>query len=449
MFLCESKVVVKRHHIWMSLVSLVLFCVIPWQSKAETLEFNRLRRQVLTQAVEMKLAAKEVDISRQRIREARAAYYPALSFRYSNEWFKDFTESSGSLDSVGGTVISSTGSKWKNVATLALNYSLYDFGTRALRVNSAELEMEQTRRQKEQREQDLSLQLLDLFSRGWRLQTQQEIQQQRLDLAEERYALGQRLYRAGTVDRIKVGELAIDVAETRLLVEQLEHQFSDVLWALTELSGRRYEPTATSFVPLGSTDASYVTIALLPEVQALDLAIEAKQNEADMALRRFLPTLNLYSSYTFYGRDSSDWSQAFSDLDDTNFSCGITLDVNLFDGFGDLAQFERLKLEKEHLQLQREKKVAELTTRYQTLKYRADQSLHKEKHWSHTRGTLEEQRDMMTRLSRQQLRDQVTQIGQQLDLLEQQLQIRLDEIDQMNALNQLTLLSAYQSRRDF
>lgn len=90
-----------------------------------------------------------------------------------------------------------------------------------------------------------------------------------------------------------------------------------------------------------------------------------------------------------------------------------------------------------------------MTTRYQTLKYRAEQSLHKKQRWSHTRRTLEEQRDMMTRLSQQQLRDQVTQIGQQLDLLEQQLQVRLDEIEQMTALNQLTLLSAYQFRSDF
>ncbi|WP_321532212.1 TolC family protein [uncultured Desulfuromonas sp.] len=448
MFLCGNKVVAKRYHIWMRVLLLVLFCIIPRQGKAGTLEFNQLRREILAQAYDVKLAAKEIDISQQRIREAGAAYFPALSFRYSNEWFKDFTESSGGLDSVGGTVISSSGSKWKNVATLSLNYTLYDFGTRSLRVDSAKLETEQTRRQKEQREQDVSLQVLDLFARGWRLQTQQNIQQQRLELAEERYALGQRLYQAGTMDRIKVGELAIDVAETRLLVEQLQRQFVDVLWALTELSGHCYEPT-TTFVPLGASDAASVTIALLPEVQALDLAIETKQNEVDMALRRFLPTLNLYSSYTFYGRDSSDWSQAFSDLDDTNFSCGITLDVNLFNGFGDLAQFERLKLEKEHLQLQREKKVAELTTRYQTLKYRADQSPDKKQRWSHTRRTLEEQRDMMTRLSQQQLRDQVTQIGQQLDLLEQQLQVRLDEIEQMTALNQLTLLSAYQFRPDF
>jgi outer membrane protein TolC len=432
----------------MSSLLLVSFCIIPWQSNAETLEFNRLRGQVLAQAYEIKLAEKEIDISQQRIREANAAYFPTVSFRYSNEWFKDFTESSGGLDSVGGTVISSSGSKWKNVATLSLNYTLYDFGTRALRVDSAELETEQICRQKEQREQDVSLQVLDLFSRGWRLQTQQNIQQHRLDLAEERYALGQRLYQAGTVDRIKVGELAIDVAETRLFVEQLQRQFSDVLWALTELSGHCYEST-TTFVPLGVSDASPVTITLLPEVLALDFAIESKQNEVDMALRRFLPTLNLYSSYTFYGRDSSDWSQAFSDLDDTNFSCGVTLDVNLFNGFGDLAQFERLKLEKEHLQLQREKRVAELTTRYQTLKDRADQSHRKEEHWSDTRDTLEAQGDMMRRLSQQQLRDQLTQIGQQLDLLDQQLQVRLDEIDQLTALNQLTLLSVYQSRQDF
>jgi len=331
---------------------------------------------------------------------------------------------------------------------VALNYTLYDFGTRSRRVNSAELETEQTRRQKEQREQELSLQILELFSRGCQLQTQREIQCQRLDLSQKRYGLGQRLCEAGTLDRIKVGELAIDVAQTRLLVEQLERQFADLLWALTELSGKKYPLALTSFLPLVATSAAAINISLLPEVKALDLAVEVKQNEYDMALRHFLPTLNFYSSYTFYGSDSSDWSQAISDMDDTNFSCGITLDVNLFNGFADVAQLQRVKLEKEHLQLQREKKVAQLTTQYQTLKYRSDQSRHREEQWMQTRRTIGCQEEMMTRLSRQQLRDQVTQIGQQLDLLEQQLQVQLDEIDHVTGLNRLTILSAYQFRND-
>lgn len=428
---------------------LLVFCLQPMWVDAATLEFNRLCQEVLAHAYDIKLADKEVEISQQRVSEATAAYYPTLSLRYSNEWFKDLTESSSGLDSVGGTVISSTGSKWKNVATMSLNYTLYDFGTRSRRVDNAKLETEKTRRQKLQREQELSLQLLDLFSTGCRLQTQGALQRQRLELSQERYGVGQRLYAAGTLDRIKVGELAIDVAEASLRAEQLEHQFVDLLWAVTELSGQHYDPASTYFSSLFPTSAAAITISLLPEVQALDLAIALKQNEHDMALRRFLPTLNLYSSYTYYGSDPSDWSQAFSDMEETNFFCGVTLDINLFNGFADVAQLRRLKLEKEHLHLQREKKIAELSTRYHALKYRSDQSRHRADQWSRTRQTLAGQEEMMNRLSQQQLLDQLTQIGQQLDLLDQQLQVQLDEIEHVTALNQLTILSAYQARQDF
>lgn len=343
---------------------------------------------------------------------------------------------------MGGTVISASGSKWKNVLDASLQYNLYDFGTRKNLYDNARRDVAIARLTRSQEEISIRLQVLDLYNRG--LKTQEELQSQELarDLQQEIFSLTRRLHRAGSLDRLQMGEAAIAVAEAAQRLDELTMARAEVLYGLTRLSGEVYDAALIRFTPLTSApDVGRVDITALPEIQAYDLAIHKKQAEYEIARNSYLPRLSFYSSYSFYGSDSGDWSQSISNLDETNFSCGIMMDLNIFNGLADQAKAARLQAEMQRLKVEREKKIAEHETNYRSLQHHARLFAQRREQWQGFRDRLDSQAVMTERLASQQLRDRLSILNQQLDLTTKGLQVRLQNIDRAANLRKLQILA--------
>ena len=409
---------------------------------AREISLEEVLQKTIIHSYDVQLADLDIEISQLRLTESRSSYFPTLNLRYTNEWFKDLTDGDGSLDSVGGTVISSSGSKWKNVLGATLNYNLYDFGVRKRLYDNARRDVAIARLTRNQEEINLSLQVLDLYIGG--LKGQEELQGQQLakELRQEIFGLSQRLHRAGSLDRIQMREAALAVAESNQRLDELIMERAEILHNLTMLSGEQYDEQQTRFVsPRPVPDINPVDITALPEIQAYELAIHKKQAEYEIASNSYLPRLSFYSSYSLYGSDSGDWSQAFSDLDETNFACGITLDLNVFNGLADQAKAARLQAEVRRLKVERDKKIAEHEKSYLSLQHHARLFTQRREQWQSYRNDLNDQADMADRLAREQLRNRLSLLNQQAALEAKELQTRLLEIDRAATLLKLQILA--------
>lgn len=408
----------------------------------QTLEFNTLLTRVYDHSHDLKLANVDIEINRQRLKETRAAYFPSLNLRYTNEWFEDLTDGGGSLDSVGGTVISASGSKWKNVLGASLHYNLYDFGARRNLYENARRDVAIARLTKSQGRISLGLQVLELYSQG--LKSQEELQNQELvcGLRQEIFALSQRLNQAGGLDRLQMGEAAIAVAEAGQRLDELIMVQAEVLQGITRLSGEVYDVQSTLFSPLmPAGDISSFDITALPEIQAYNLAIAKKEAEYRVARTSYLPRFSLYSSYSFYGSDSADWSRSMDNLAETNFACGIMMDLNVFNGFADQAKAARLQAEVRRLKIEREKKIAEQEQTYRSLQHHARLFTQRSKQWQGFRDGLGSQAGMTERLAREQLEGRLSIINRQVELAAKGLQARLLAIDRATTLLKLQIMA--------
>ncbi|MBU1059232.1 MAG: TolC family protein [Proteobacteria bacterium] len=423
----------------LSLVLLLATMVTPVpQALAQTLEVHALLTKVFNYSHELQLTDVDIEINRQRLQETRAAYFPTLNLRYTNEWFEDLSDGDGSFDSVGGTVISANGSKWKNVLGASLQYTLYDFGARKSLYDNARRDVAIARLIRSQKEISLSLQVLELYSRG--LKTQDQLLHQAFvhDLRQDIFALSQRLHQAGSLDRLQIGEAAIAVAEASQRLDELTMVRAEVLHNLTSLSGEEYDPQLIGFTSLTpGANMSEIDVTALPEIQAYNLAIDKKQAEYKIARTSYLPRLSFYSSYSFYGSDSGDWSQALSNLDETNFACGIMLDLNIFNGLADQAKAARLRAELQRLTIERKKKIAENETTYRSLQHHAQLLSQRREQWQDFRKGLDSQAVMTERLAREQVLDRLSSLNLEVDLAAKGLQARLQ--DRERAVNLLKL----------
>lgn len=437
--MCLTMIIMR--YVWQLFVIILLFSCLPEQAMCQNLNYLALQNKVLSHSHNLKLAAIDIEISLQRQVETKASYYPVINVRYTNEWFEDFTAGTGAVDSVDGTVISSSGSRWKNVAGASLTYNLFDFGIRSGLYANAKRDVEINRLTAKQEEIDLRLHLLDLYVEGLKVQERYEVQTVSHKLRRDIFILSKRLHKAGRMDRLELGEAAIAVAEVVQQLADLSMQRAEVLFTLSQLSGENYDEQFTQFSPFDvAMDVDHVDYGALPDIQAYQLAINNKQVESRIASKSYLPRFTFYSNYNFYGSDNADWTQSVTNVRNTSFSCGISLNMNLFNGFADQAKARRLQAEVERLQIERDKKMAEHETHYRTLQHHTELYGRSREQWQQFKGVLDNQASMTERLADEQIVDRVSLLNQQLQLLAKEQQVRLQVIDHRATLLRLQIL---------
>lgn len=431
-----------QSHVFFILYLCTVLLGYPFIANGKEISLEQVMQQAIAHSHNVQLADIDVEISQYRLTESRAAYYPTLNLRYTNEWFDDLTDGNGDWDSVGGTVISATGSKWKNILGASLNYNLYDFGIRERQVDNARRDVAIAGLTRSQEGIDLALQVLDLYISG--LKGQEEMQGQRLarELRQEIFSLSQRLHQAGSLDRMQMGEAAIAVAESSQRLDDLLMARAEILHGLTMLSGELYDEDETHFLtPHYIADINTLNVNGLPEIQAYDLAIRKKQAEYEIARNSYFPRVSLYSSYSFYGSDSSDWSQSISNMEEANLACGVTLDLNVFNGFADKANAARLQAEVRRMKVERSKKIAEHEANYRSLQHHAKLLAERRESHQRYRHDLEGQTEMADRLAKEQIQGRLATLNQRVAIAAKEIQISLQEIEQTATLLKLQILA--------
>ena len=422
---------------------LVLVFLVPGQGRAQDLIFSEILTQALVHSYDLKTAGLEKEIRRERLVEAGAMYFPTLSLHFTNEYMHDLGNDAANTVSVGETIIPGNESTFQHSLALSAQYLLYDFGVRKLKYGNAERDIVLAQHAAAQRLIDLKIEVLSLFGTGLRLQKKIETWFALLGLRKEGYEFTRRLVASGSRDKPEQGIAAISVAEALQNCEALQLEMIGVLEKLTFFTGKRYSMAGVRFMdfPDQAGAAVMADVSTLPEIRAYDVAIEQKKAEVDIALRHWLPTLSLYSSFRMYGDDRTDFINSLDSLEEKNAAVGLVVNMNIFNGFSDTAKARRLQKEMEKLKIEKEKKMAEDEQKLHTLARKDDLSEQGLENAGAYRLTLSDQETMGERLSGRQIIDRISLLQQKEAQMEKHLILTLAEVERrVNAL-QLQMLA--------
>jgi outer membrane protein TolC len=157
--------------------------------------------------------------------------------------------------------------------------------------------------------------------------------------------------------------------------------------------------------------------------QIYQLEIEKKKAELAILQKQRLPQFGFYTNYILYGSERSNMGNAFSNLEQTNVSFGISSSLPVFDGFKNQAQRQKTELEIARLQIERDKKVAEFVNKYE--------KLHKTAHFYNLEiqnqedllAKVNNKLEMIDKLDQQKLVNKTDVLSSKEELLSQKLEL--------------------------
>ena len=370
----------------------------------------------------------EVRIADTNIENAQSAYYPSLNFVYNGEYNRALNGESLSVESVGGTTITST-TRYQNSLALQLQYDLFHFGATDKQVSIATLERNTKQKERCLTEQQLHQSILDYYVKALKSKEEKVSKIKMLELRRQIYEMRERLYKAGESSRVDVGDDAIAVVQLQSDVENALMEYKESLLRLEQLSSLMFE-TDIELLPLEiqSIKASKKFEETL-EAHKIQTQIAQKQEEVSLNLRRQFPSLGLYSNYYLYGSDADIYRESLKDIGEKSWNVGMSLRFNVFEGFKHSSTHERLLLEVRKLEQEYERSAHdfEYETRSKKSKFEELSLIQ-----THAQKLFNEDKNKQEMLERLRATEQIDQISYLIFLHEQAqhtMQVKIQEID--------------------
>jgi len=422
-------------HSFRCVLATVLFALFALRPvDARTLDFDRVIEKVIKKSYDLKIAEVDIKINKLKLTEARAMYFPTLSVRLNNEYVRDLDKEAKGIAYVGETTLNSNDSTYQHSLSVNLNYNLFDFGARGMKYDNTKRDIKLAELALARLVTDIKVNVLSLYTKGLVLTKNIRTFKEILKLKKEIYRLTQKLYKAGAAGKINVTDAAIDLADKAKDLDSYRLELQRVLNTLMFYTGETYEVDSVQFEDFPDTKAKLTRpdVSQMPEIMAYDIEIAKKVAEYEILKRERLPKLSMYSSYRFYGKDSASFTSSFSSMRKRNVSVGVVVDLNLFQGFGDMARGQQLKTELYRLELQRDKKLAEQKKKINTLVDNARLFEHSRTRWNECLAQADNKYEMAQRLTEHKITDRISLLKQQVELLTRQLDITLKKIERVS-----------------
>lgn len=370
-------------YIFFGSIFLLFFCL---KAEAETLTFKTTLNQAINKSFDLKISTLDIDISKAELKSARADLFPTL-YTQANSEYNNGLGNVNNINYVGNTVVSSY-TQYRNLASVGLQYNLFDFGAIGKKVLIAKKDVEQKKVALDIQLKDLKLKILDIYTKTLQYNEEIKAKSEILKVYEEMFQNKERLFQAGTTDKISVMDEAVKIARTQDDIQNSKLELQNALNDLSAYTMQKYSTNnldvldfeelniENNIVPIGYFEPlkakvveDEMDLSFNPEfsleAKYYDFEIEKKKAELEMYKRQRLPAFKFYTNYLLYGADPNNYFDSMRSLKQTSLAFGISGSFALFDGFKNKASKEKAALEIKRLQLEKEKKLTELKTEYE------------------------------------------------------------------------------------
>ena len=409
---------------------------------AEVLDFDTLAGKASSHSYDMRMADLDIRISRSGLEEALSARYPRAWARFDTVHTKDLTGGTPRAASIGDMIFEEE-TLFQNAFSVGLTYDLYDFGARGRKLFIAGRDVDLRKALYDRTLREARLKVLNIYSDLLLEWKAREAENRRLSVFRELATVMKRLHEAGGASRMEMADAALNVVKTLDALDASRIRLVRLLRELSLHTGEAYDSEALeirdldgdSLHPNGSASVSSA------EERIYGIAREQKRAEIEVLERERCPKIALKSYYAWYGQDMDSYRESLGDLRSKNFFVGLSLTLPLFDGFRTGARIDKAKLELERLEIEREKKLAELRSRREALAGEAVLYEEEEGKCRDMVTAMEEKFHMVERLREKELASRADFLKEKLVLIAGHLELDKVLVRKASALKELGLLA--------
>lgn len=325
---------------------LVIFLFLSSALFAKEVSLEDIFKYASKNALSLKIKKLDTAIEASSIESAKSGYYPTFNIVYNAEYTKSLDGTALGSESIGGITIPDA-TRYQSSAALQMNYNLYSFGATQKRVLTAKFSTKAKKEEQCLQKQQLYEQILEKYTDALKLSKEQKYKKEMLSILREVYNAKERLYGARQYSKVELGNEAISIMSLERDIENtILHYKQDVL-KLSELSYMLINPQ-DKLLPLKTNKNRSDLVSsfeITPRAYMLRSLIEAKKVEISMQKHQQYPSLSMYSNYYLYASHPKEYDYSIRHMRKKSWNVGFSIRFNLFNGFKDKAQSQRLALE--------------------------------------------------------------------------------------------------------
>ena len=169
------------------------------------------------------------------------------------------------------------------------------------------------------------------------------------------YEYKKRLFESGNISLVEVSNESMRLIDFENKIDEANKEYQISLVALSHISYNFVDPLKTILLPLESKNEfkeekiSYDESYLAEQYR---LKLIQKQHERKSFLFSNLPQVGLSSNYYLYGADDEHYRASTQDIRRNSYSVGLSVRVNLFEGFKYSNQMNKFDLETQKISLE-------------------------------------------------------------------------------------------------
>jgi outer membrane protein TolC len=328
----------------------------------------------LSASFDLRISAADTNIKRAELSSKSAELLPQVRATYSSEFLRGLDGNNNQAAApvvVGNTILPGNTARTQNVISLNFNHSLYDSGAKRMECRAARLNVEATRTQQQVALRDLKLRLVDAYVEALLVSIHMNEREEELLLQRQAYEVQQRLFKAGKISRVVLGERAISVQSADDALQQAKQEYGERLARLGQITRKSYSADETDLVGFESLPSQVPgeapDMAASAEIRAAQLAIRSAEAELSAIKRQRFLQVGCYGGLVFYGASETNWFKSSAALGPRQVNVGVNASLPIFDGFKTRAECKKKEFEIARLKLQRDKREWELKSEYERL----------------------------------------------------------------------------------
>ncbi len=412
------------------------------------LNFNDFLSEALIHSYNLKILEINSQISKKQIKEARADYFPILNGYATMQRYNDLRDSDLPITAVGNEILLNR-SYYQDMASVGLNYKIFDYGIRKRQLDIARADDKQKELLLLKGVKDLKIDIIELYAQTLNLYKQSQIKESILSLQDELYIIRKRLRKAGQLSEIDIIDNEIKIEEIKSDLNKINTNLAKKLVEASFYTGEQYDIKDTQikdFAPLSFVSDNNISeqntdtpIKLSIKMDAIsldeslenkiyDLEISKKKKEYEIQKRANFPKLQLDTRYNLYGSDPSSFPSSIGDISQTSLSFRVSTSFVLFDGFKNINTIRKKKLEVEKIKVAKQQKLAELKKEYEQIQLDSESAIQQAQSNAKTLALVDKNLKMLERLNASGTVDKIKCINKKLDLLDKKLELEQNQI---------------------
>ena len=327
---------------------LIIFSTIYFINPLYSIDFQELKNHMLENSKQLQIKKYDINISNENLNIAYSEAYPSISVGYNIESSESLNSDTNST-SVGDNNLTNDTLK-KNYSYLSLNYNLYSFGRLENKRENQKYLISVSKSEYCLEYKNLSLKLLEHYNNILDNQIKRKYLTKIIEEKNKIYKYKEKLFDSGNITKLDVTKSAIEVADLYSQIFDNQKEFKNLLNQIVFITSyplidqEYFKPLVILNVNLENEFENSVN------AKTIESQINAKKSEISLYEKDYLPNLNFYSKYDFYGYDKDSYKQSFDEMRENSYKFGLSLSLNVFNGFKTSSQKEKALLELKQLQ---------------------------------------------------------------------------------------------------